>query len=286
MNLLFIGGDMRYAKMIKDLKDKNNVFLVGYDNCIFESVEKFDVYNDDISKIDIIVLPINGIKDDFSIDSIFSKDVIKLPKNIFKNCKNDTQVFTGKINDTLKSMVNSNIVLNNFLEDKDVKLGNSLITVEGIIENLINNRGENTIYNSNIVVLGYGNIGKPLTYVLKCMGANLSVGVKKFDDYIELEKNKIKVFDTSVNESLYDNLIDADIIINTVPEHIIPIDVIKKIKDECYILDISSPPYGFNKNELKNKRYFIYSKIPAKYSPVSAGLLLEKKMKSISGGNL
>lgn len=286
MNLLFIGGDMRYIKIIQDLKDKNNIKTIGYDDIIFANVEKFDINKDDISNIDIIVLPINGIKEDYSVDSMFSKNKVNIPKDLFYKCKDKTQIFTGKINSTLESMINDNIVVNNLLDDYDVKRGNSLITVEGIIENLMNNRDGKTIYNSNIVVLGYGNIGKPLVYVLNHLGANLKVGVKEYEDYIALFKSRIGAFDTSITSDMEDNIINADIIINTVPKHVIPTTIIDRINDNCYILDISSPPYGFDKNDVKKKNYFIYSKIPSKYSPVSSGMLLEKKIKSISGGIL
>ena len=193
MNLLFIGGDMRYAKIIKDLKDKNNIYTIGYDNTIFTNVKKF---NGDISNINIIVLPINGIKDDYSVDSEFSKSKVVLDSKLFDNCMRGVQIFTGKVTDSLKQMVRDDMEINNFLNDKEVCNGNSLITVEGILENLISNRGEKTIFASNIVILGYGNIGKPLASILNGLGANLVVGVKDYNDYLELYNKKIKVFDT------------------------------------------------------------------------------------------
>ncbi len=283
MNLLFIGGDMRYAKIIKDLKDKNNIYTIGYDNTIFTNVKKF---NGDISNINIIVLPINGIKDDYSVDSEFSKSKVVLDSKLFDNCMRGVQIFTGKVTDSLKQMVRDDMEINNFLNDKEVCNGNSLITVEGILENLISNRGEKTIFASNIVILGYGNIGKPLASILNGLGANLVVGVKDYNDYLELYNKKIKVFDTFNQDEFSKYLKCADTIINTVPQNILTKELISDISDECYILDISSVPYGARKDDIKDKNYFIYSKIPAKYSPVSSGHLLEMKMRSISGGKL
>ena len=284
MNLLFIGGDMRYIKMIKDLKNKNNIKTIGYDNQIFEDIKKFDIKGDNIKNIDIIILPITGIKQNYEVDSCFTNKNIILPKNFFKNCKKNTYIFTGKINDILLSMINENTIINNLLDDYEIKKGNSLITVEGILDDLIKKRAGKTITLSNILVLGYGNIGKPLVNILNILGSNVCVGIKDKKDYVELKNKGIDVFYTDDHDKLKKHLSNLNTIINTVPSNIITSDMINCINKDCYILDISSYPYGFNNDDIKNNNYNIYSKIPSKYSPVVSGSLLEKKLNSIIGG--
>ena len=285
MNLLFIGGDIRYIKLIQNFKKEHNVYTIGYDDTIFSDIKKFNMEKDSIKNIDIIILPISGIKNDYSIDSEFSKNKIFIPKNLFLDCKENVQIFTGNRTETLDDMISKTATINTFF-DNDFKKSNSLITVEGILEDLISKRGNKTIHNSNILILGYGNIGKPLVQILDILNANLCVGVLEYNDYFDLCNKNIKSFNTNNYQKLKDNIKNKDIIINTVPKHIISDELINKISSDCYILDIASFPYGFDREKVKNKNYNLYSKIPSKYAPDVSSKLLEYKINNSSKGNL
>ena len=122
-----------------------------------------------------------------------------------------------------------------------------------------------------ICILGYGNIGSMLYDRLKD-NYKVIVGVK--EDEVGIVKDS---FSTSNKKDLEYYLKSSDLIINTVPSHIIDEDILGSIN--CYFLDIASYPYGVDKTKITNYKfkYDLYSSIPSKYAPIKAGKILLKK---------
>lgn len=243
MKILFLGRDNRYDILIDNLKNKYDIYCLGYG--YRKDVKIGDISN--INNYDIIVLPMSGFKNN-------KVDIFKLPSNFFDDFKGI--IYTG-----FKGNLKGNVI--SFLSDNDIVLENTKITVDGIIDKISN-------YNiNNVCILGYGNIGSILYDKIKdkytvYVGVNKKVDIKhtfKTDNYIDMEK----IF------------LNSDIIINTVPSHIIPKYILEKIN--CYFLDVASYPYAINKEDINNYsfKYELYSQIPSKYDPKRAGKILLKK---------
>ncbi len=288
MKTLFLGGDKRQLEIINNLnKDKNNIDVVGYSNInIDKNISKVLLEKVKIKNYDVIIFPVSGVKEDFSITSIFDDKKITLPLNFLIESKKQALIFTGVKTQALKELLKiadrDAIAL---MEDLEVIKENSIPTVEGIIGDLIYNT-ETTIDNTNTFVIGYGNVGKRLVKTLRHLGANTTVGVKDKTELNELIIKDFNVLYTSDKEAMTKVISDSDIIINTVPNLIIDKDYLKVVNKEAYILDISSYPYGVdfntaNKLNIKNK---LYLAIPSIVAPKTAGLILTKKINSIIGG--
>ena len=201
------------------------------------------VDNNSINNYDIVVLPMRGI---------CNNDYVT--KDLFNNYKG--VIYTG-LTKGLKGDVES------FLSDKDILDENTKITVDGILDRIKN------INKFIICILGYGNIGSKLYDILKD-SYKVLVGVdKKYG--IEGE------FLTSDKKDLEYRLTSSDLIINTIPNHIIDEDILNKMRG--YFLDIASSPYGIDINKANNYKfkYDLYSSIPSKYAPDRAGKILLKK---------
>ena len=245
MKILFLGKDDRYEILIDTLKTKYHIYTIGYDNkagVLKGSLKQIDDY-------DIIVLPMSGIKNDRAGNVI-------LPSGLLDNFKGI--IYTGR-----KAGLKNNV--QSFLDDDEIVLENTMITVDGIMHKIRN------INKDSICILGYGNIGKEL-YKRLSDKYLVIVGVK------EEEKNIIKnSFVTSDKNDLKRVLVNSSLIINTVPFHIIDDDILKQITG-CF-LDIASYPYAINQKDIYNYpfEYQLYSSIPSKYAPDRAGKILLKK---------
>lgn len=285
MRVLILGGDKRYNEIIKYfINRKDNIDIVNFD---YKEINQYvtikNINNILISDYDIIILPVNGILDDFIIAG---KEKIKISENFFSNISDKTLIFSGIETKCLKQLsknYNKNIIY--FMKDKDVILNNTILTVEGIISNIIENT-DITLNNSNVMVIGYGNIGKRLVNILISMGANVSVSVIDQMDKKILDKLKINnIYSNNINDMT--NLIrNSNIIINTAPTLIIDKKYINYIDEHTYILDISSAPHGIDKNLLdeKNIKNKIYLGIPSIIAPKTSGYILSKKIdKTIRG---
>lgn len=201
------------------------------------------VDNKSINAYDIVVLPMRGIiNNDYITESLF---------NNYKGL-----IYTG----LTKGLIGN---VESFLSDKEIIEENTNITVDGIMDRIKN------INKVIICILGYGNIGSKLYNKLKD-DYKVLVGVNK-------KCNIQGEFLTSNKKDLEYALKSSDLIINTVPSHIIDEDILSDIRG--YFLDIASYPYAIDNTKANNYnfKYDLYSSIPSKYAPDRAGMILLKK---------
>ena len=244
MKILFLGYDARYEVLISILSNKYEIDSIGYNN---SNISVSDIKS--INDYSIIVLPMSGIKNNYASN-------VLIPDNLLDNYTG--LIYTGNTKG-LKGNVES------FLSDKEIVHNNTIITVDGIMDRI------KDIDKVIICILGYGNIGSMLYDRLKD-NYKVIVGVK--EDEVGIVKDS---FSTSNKKDLEYYLKSSDLIINTVPSHIIDEDILGSIN--CYFLDIASFPYGVDKTKITNYKfkYDLYSSIPSKYAPIKAGKILLKK---------
>jgi dipicolinate synthase subunit A len=285
LNILVIGGDKRQQEVINCLLKKQHIIdLVGFKNLNIDKklLNKINIENVDLKKYHIIIFPVTGINNDLTIKTEYDNN-ISLPLDFFERTKPNCIIFSGIRTNRIEEMnrkANRQIIY--LMEYQDVAIANSIPTTEGIIMNLVENT-DYTIHSSNILVLGYGNVGKTLVRTLDGLGANVSVLINNNEDYerlIELRIDPINSLEILKKISKY------NIIINTIPSLILDKNLLDNVKKDSYILDIASAPGGVdydyaNKLNIKNN---IYQGIPGKIAPVTAGKILYKKINNIIKG--
>ena len=288
MKVLFLGGDKRQLEIINDLYNKNNeIHLVGYNNIeLAGGMIKKNINNLKVIEYNVIIMPVNGVKKDLSITSEFNDQKIILPSDLFTNTRADVIIFTGVMTEELEGMLNvANRKAVILMDDKDIKKENSIPTVEGIIGDLVYNT-DYTISGANVLVLGYGNVGKLLVSKLKNLDAFVTVGVITKEDFDSLKDHNIGGFYTNHPEVMKSVIKSNDIIINTVPNILLSREYLELVKKESYILDVASHPHGVDfvlANELQIKNKLLLG-IPSLVAPKTAGLILTKKINNILGG--
>ena len=110
---------------------------------------------------------------------------------------------------------------------------------------------ENTDFNlqaSNVLIIGFGRIGKILSNKLRLLGANVTCSARKQTDLAWIEAYGYKAMDTFNLE----NLEEYNIIINTVPHMIFGKDQLEKINKSCLLLELASRPGGFDLETIEN----------------------------------
>lgn len=283
MNTLILGGDKRYYEIIEAFKNKKyNIDLVGYKNKI-DKTNNLNISDVDVSKYDIILFPVNAIGEDYTINGEIN---FKINPDFFKQAKDNVLIFSGiktpKLDEILKNGQKKAFFL---MKDKEVIKDNVIPTVEGILADIITNT-DITIKNANILVIGYGNIGKYLVETLNHLKANTIVSIKEdYDKYLLDQKNIYNIFSNDI-QKMNKVLEKTDIIINTVPSLVLDKNYIDNINNNAYILDVSSRPHGIDKEALikKDINFKIYLGIPSKIAPKTSGLILSKKINHIIGG--
>lgn len=214
MEISIIGGDLRTVKLIKLLaQDKNKIKAWGFENC--EELLDFEKKNDN--------LKIHNNLDEALQNQIiigptpFTKDR-KYICTQYTNQKLEIQTLANKIRDKLliggsvPAEILEQIETIDILKDERLVILNAISTVEGTIEIAIKETQKN-LYNSNILIIGYGRIGKILVDRLTAFKANVYCSARGKDiTWIEAYGSK------SIKYEELNKKIDMfDIIINTVP---------------------------------------------------------------------
>jgi len=264
-----IGGDLRIVKLAELYVQENNlVYSYGQEKYFLEKSHKINVcekLDDCIASSEIIISGMPITKDNKTINCLYSDEVIRLDFLLDK-LKNKTFI-AGAIPEWFKSQ-SKDIKIFELLDSEPLNILNAIPTVEGTIKIAIEET-DDTIHESNILVLGYGRIGKILCDRFGKLGANIYCAARKEADlawirekcYIPVQYNEISDF-----------VEDIDIIINTVPNIVIKNDVLSRIKKECFIIDLASEPGGVDKNVAKmyNIKVITASGIPGKIAPTTA----------------
>ena len=266
-----VGGDLRIVKLVKMLADdKNIVYTYG-----LEKAEELKENNniimcekltDVVKNTEIIIGPIPFSSNGKDINSPFSDKQISIRE--LMHIINAKILIAGSISPEVYELANDEYIeIVDIMKREELAVLNTVSTAEGTIEIVIANTNK-IIHGSNILILGFGRIGKVLARKLSGLSAKITCAARKDEDLAW-----IKAYGhngTNIN-SIGENLSEFDVIINTVPHLVLTADRIKYIKNDCLLVDLASNPGGIDKKAAKDKNLkLIWAlALPGKVAPVT-----------------
>ena len=240
-NLCIIGGDLRIVKLVEILvNDGYTVYTYA-----LEEAESLNQYK-------------NVIQCKTIVDAISTSDIVIGPIPLSSN----------KIDiNTPFSKVNISIVLN------------TISTAEGAIQ-IAMQETLSTIHGSNVLVLGFGRIGKILSKMLNGIGARVSCEARKEADIAWIKAYGYNPVHLNVLE---ENIGNYDIIINTIPYLILDSQKLDKVKKDCLIIDLASNPGGVDREVAKQKgiKTIWALALPGKVAPITSAEFLKETIYNI-----
>lgn len=199
----------------------------------------------------------------------------KLDINLLKNKK----IIAGKIPEEVADIKSIDILKNEYFTIK-----NTVPTAEGAIAKAIELTDIN-IDKANIMVLGFGRVGKTLCYKLKNLGANVYAEARKERDLAWID---VFGYNAIPLEKINENICKMDIIFNTIPELILDKSKLILMNEKTLIIDLASKPGGtdFESANKMGIKAILYSGIPGKIaSEYEAELIKEVIYKEIKRKN-
>ena len=145
---------------------------------------------------------------------------------------------------------------------------NSQLTAEGALSLTISST-EKALFDSSVLILGYGNLGSALceTFLPHCKRltvtaftlAEMSDAGQKYQTYFKKE--------------FVPHLKEYDVIINTVPHNILSRKDVYEISENALYLELASKPYGVDPADgvAMKAKYVLGNALPDKYSAKTAG---------------
>lgn len=283
--LSIVGGDLRIVKLVEYFAAEGTmVYTYGLDcvqelknNQMIKSLNSLDEFVN-TSKYIISGIPLS--KDEINLNAPYSKEVIKL-ETLINKIYNKTFI-AGKIEKDLMQKLkkqNNNVI--DLMEDEVLTVYNAVATVEGAIASVIS-KTEFTLFRSNILILGYGRIGKLLANRLKNFEPNIYCETGKDDAVAWINSNGY----TSVKLEELENFLSntkIDVIINTIPKVILNEKVLNLVSSKVFILDLASSPGGVDNEYAKKKNIsceWLLS-IPGKVAHASAAKFIKERIEKL-----
>lgn len=264
-----IGGDLRIVNLAKVLaKEEWKVYTYALEKAEeltnFKQIESCETLQEALQKADVIVSSIPLSQDGMTVMAPFAKKQVKLDE-LQANIKNK-KFIAGKLDATWKS--NPLIEAYDILEIEEYAILNAIATAEGAIQ-IAMEEFPKTISGSNILVMGFGRIGKIVAKMLQGIGANVYCEARKKEDLAYI---KAYGYQPIALENLADYLGQFDVIINNIPVQILDQSKLDLVKKEALILDLASKPGGVDFEYAKKKQIkTIWAlALPGKVAPVSA----------------
>ena len=128
-----------------------------------------------------------------------------------------------------------------------------------------------SISDAKMLIMGYGRVGKAVANMLSALGVDFAIGARRY------EERASAYLVTSDIRGIDGDFEGVDVIINTIPAHVITREGLSHISKDCYILDLASYS-AIDMTDMSDNtlNYAIEHGLPGRYTPKSAGSSLVK----------
>ena len=283
MKFAIIGGDLRIIKLAVMLaKEQNEIFAYGLEkaeelknnlkikHC--ESIKKA------IQEVEIVIGPIPFSSNGKTINMPFSEKEVTIREMM--HVINAKVLIAGGIFPEVYELANDEYIeIIDIMKREELAVLNTIATAEGTIQIAIENTNK-IIHGSEVLILGFGRIGKVLARKLAGLSAKVTCAARKDEDLAWIQAYGHKA--TNIN-SIGENLKQYDIIINTVPHIILNEEKLEYVKKDCLLIDLASNPGGIDKKAVKdNQLKFVWAlSLPGKVAPTTSAEFIKDTIYNI-----
>ena len=271
--ILCAGGDLRQSYMCDELCEYGKVYALGIDGT--EHAVKINSLDELPCMADILVLPIMGGGTDLDIGSIRYE-----LKYIAGHVKHGGLVVGGKLSAVHKRIfADMRLDAEDYFQRETLAVKNALLTAEGTLAAVLSMTAK-TVYESRVLIIGYGRCGKACARLFKAVGAECAVSARKDTALAQAWADGINSFALC---ELKEKIGGFDVIINTVPAMVLDSEVLSAVRPGGSIIDISSEPGGVDFGVAKTLGINAVHALglPAKTAPESAGKLIAQTIVDI-----
>ena len=226
-----------------------------------------------VSYSKVIVGPVPLSSDRKRLSSPFGRNEVGLEEFI-KELKGK-YLIAGNIN--IKEELDSNgIQFVDLLKREEFSVLNTIATAEGTIQ-IAMEETQRTVHGSNVLVMGFGRIGKVLAKMLDGIGAKVYCEARKDEDISWI---KAYGYNPIHLNNLDEYLGRFDIIINTIPFQILEGPKLDLVKKEVVIVDLASNPGGVDRKAARERDLKVIwaLSLPAKVAPLTSAEFIKETL--------
>lgn len=273
-----VGGDLRIVKLVEMLiEDGYTVYTYGLEYSEellkLDGVEMCPTLAEAVKDARAVVGPIPLSSDRKNLSMPFSN--VKLSIEDFIECLQGKTLIAGNITEPIRNILDSkSIVYIDLLKREEFSVLNTISTAEGTIQ-IAMEETQRTVHGRNVLIMGFGRIGKVLAKMLTGIGAKVWCEARKNEDIAWI---KAYGYEPIHLNDLDKNLSKFDIIINTIPFQILDNDRLDLLKKDIVIIDLASNPGGVDRKAAKEKNLkLIWAlSLPGKVAPVTSAEFIKE----------
>ena len=273
-----VGGDLRIIKLIEMLvKDGYKVFTYALENSEIllglENVEMCPTLEDTLKNSKVVVGPIPLSSDRKKLSTPFGRNSVEL--EAFINAIKDKHLIAGNIG-IKEELENAGIAYTDLLRREEFTVLNTIATAEGTLQ-IAMEETQRTVHGSNVLIMGFGRIGKVLAKMLDGIGAKVYCEARKNEDISWIKAygyNPIHLND--LNEELG----KFDIIINTIPFQLLDEERLNLLNKDVVLIDLASNPGGVDRKAAKEKGIKVIwaLSLPGKVAPLTSAEFIKETL--------
>jgi len=142
--------------------------------------------------------------------------------------------------------------------------------------------GRLALMDMQILVTGYGLFGRALAQKLRALGAKVWVAARREAQRNQAVADGMKALSLQELETVLPRM---NLVLNTIPANILDEHLLKRIPRDCWLLEMASAPYGFDRELAKALGVSCahLPGLPARYAPASAALILYDAVRELLG---
>lgn len=282
-NFAIIGGDLRIIKLAVMLAEEGNtVYTYGLEKAEELKDKKNIIFCEKlkqaIENTEIVIGPIPFSSNGKQINSPFSDSTISIRE--FMHMINAKILIAGSILPEIYDLANDEYVeIIDIMKREELAVLNTISTAEGAIEIAISNTNR-IIHGSEVLILGFGRIGKVLARKMAGLSAKVTCAARKDEDFAWIKAYGHRA--TNIN-TLGEGLTKYNIIINTVPHLVLTKERLQYVKDDCLLIDLASNPGGIDKKTVKDRELKLVwaLALPGKVAPVTTAEFIKDTIYNI-----
>jgi len=277
-SIAVIGGDLRIVKLVEMLNnDGYKVYTYALENSEellnLDAVEMCPTLEEAISYSKVVVGPVPLSSDRKRLSAPFGRNNVELDD--FIKALKGKYLIAGNINIGDKLDENK-IQYIDLLKREEFSVLNTIATAEGTIQ-IAMEETQRTVHGSNVLVMGFGRIGKVLAKMLYGIGAKVYCEARKDEDISWI---KAYGYNPVHLNNLNEYLDKFDIIINTVPFQLLDSERLDLVKDDVVIVDLASNPGGVDRKAAREKNVKVIwaLSLPAKVAPLTSAEFIKETL--------
>ena len=267
-----IGGDRRQAILAQLLAEDGFVVTT----CGLEQWSDRETPLEDAVQADAVILPLPLCWQ----AGVLNRTWEPLPTaDLFAMLRPEQLILAGQVQPAQRREAEDRgLWLEDYFLREEMTVANAAATAEGALQVAMEHM-ERTLLGTEVLVLGFGRIGKLLAFRLHGLGARVTATARKAEDLAWIEAFGWQALETG---RMGGELGRFPVVFNTIPSYILNKELVNRLPAGCLVIDLASVQGVDAAAAEEASIHYIWARgLPGKLVPVTAAAAIRRAVRAI-----